>query len=251
MRLEQMTWKQAENFFKTHDTAIIPIGSIENHGSHLVLGTDFLIPSYITESIQEQLETLIVPAVPYGIADHHKGFTGTISLGYEGLHLVLQKITDSLYEYGVRKFIFLKGHGGNDPAILDVGLELENKGCLSALLNWWQLAGELNPKWKGGHGGGEETAAILAINPEWVHMEDYMPLTPVEISPEMKVNGTRTVQFKGATVTVQRHFQSVTPSGWFGPDDPQDATAKWGKEMLQAVTQYIIEFIAAFEKIEV
>ena len=162
MRLERITWKQAERYFKDPHTAVIPIGSIENHGSHLTLGTDFLIPSHLTGAIEKKCDVLIVPAVPYGVADHHFGFPGTISLGYDGLRLVLEKITDCLYRYGVRRFVFLNGHGGNDQAILDTALQLEDKGALGALLNWWQLAGELNPKWKGGHGGGEETAESLA-----------------------------------------------------------------------------------------
>lgn len=141
MRLERITWKQAERYFKDHHTAVIPIGSIENHGSHLTLGTDFLIPSHLTGAIEKKCDVLIVPAVPYGVADHHFGFPGTISLGYDGLRLVLEKITDCLYRYGVRRFVFLNGHGGNDQAILDTALQLEDKGALGALLNWWQLAG--------------------------------------------------------------------------------------------------------------
>lgn len=249
MRLEHMTWKEAERYFASHDTAIIPVGSIENHGSHLVLGTDFLIPSHITKTIEQQLDTLILPAVPYGVADHHFGFPGTISLGYDGLKLVIERITNCLYGYGVRKFIFLNGHGGNDPALLDVALELEGRGALCALVNWWQLAGELNPAWKGGHGGGEETAAILAINPDWVQMGEYMPLEPVHLSPNLQVSGTRTVSFKGANVIVQRKFQSVTPAGWYGPDDPKQATEEWGKEMLETVTAYIVDFIREFQQI--
>lgn len=186
MRLEHMTWKQAEAYFKDHDTAIIPVGSIENHGSHLCLGTDYLIPSHIAETLDREVDAVLLPAVPYGIADHHFGFPGTISLGYDGLRLVMERITQCLYNYGVRKFIFLNGHGGNDPALLDVGLGLEDKGALTALINWWQLAGQLEPAWAGGHGGGEETAAILAINPDWVHMEDYMPLEPQDLSPSCR-----------------------------------------------------------------
>lgn len=250
MRLEHMTWKQAEAYFKDHDTAIIPVGSIENHGSHLCLGTDYLIPSHIAETLDREVDAVLLPAVPYGIADHHFGFPGTISLGYDGLRLVMERITQCLYNYGVRKFIFLNGHGGNDPALLDVGLGLEDKGALTALINWWQLAGQLEPAWAGGHGGGEETAAILAINPDWVHMEDYMPLEPQDLSPELPVSAVRTVRFQGADITVQRRFQSVTPSGWYGPDDPKDATAEWGREMLDRVTRYIVDFIRAFSKVD-
>ena len=86
MRLEVMTWKQAERYFQTHDMAVLPIGSIENHGSHLALGTDFLVPSKIAEQLDRESGVLILPAVPYGVADHHGGFPGTISIGYDGLY---------------------------------------------------------------------------------------------------------------------------------------------------------------------
>ena len=63
MRLEVMTWKQAERYFQTHDMAVLPIGSIENHGSHLALGTDFLVPSKIAEQLDRESDVLILPAV--------------------------------------------------------------------------------------------------------------------------------------------------------------------------------------------
>ena len=49
-----------------------------------------------------------------------------------------------------------------------LGMEFEDKGCLVAMLNWWLMAWDMNPAWKGGHGGGEETAAILGIDPSLV-----------------------------------------------------------------------------------
>ena len=85
MRLEHMTWKQAQAYFAEHDTVVIPVGSIENHGSHLALGTDFLVPSHIAQTIDQQTDVLIAPAVPYGVADHHFGFPGTVSVSYTHL----------------------------------------------------------------------------------------------------------------------------------------------------------------------
>lgn len=95
MRLEVMTWKQAERYFQTHDMAVLPIGSIENHGSHLALGTDFLVPSKIAEQLDRESDVLILPAVPYGVADHHGGFPGTISIGYDGLYCIVSKLWKS------------------------------------------------------------------------------------------------------------------------------------------------------------
>ena len=170
MRLEHSSWLEVQNYFKRSDIVMLPIGSIENHGSHLALGTDMLVPDYIAGEIDKKLDILIMPAMPFGAADLHKTFPGTLSIGVDGLYMVLSKICGDLFRYGARKFIFLNGHGGNNPALSRVGQEISEKGGISAQLNWWTVAGELNPAWKGGHGAGEETAAMMAVWPQDVNM---------------------------------------------------------------------------------
>lgn len=64
MRLEEISWKQAERYFERKDIAVIPVGSIENHGSQLALGTDFLIPKKLTEWVERELDVLVLPGVP-------------------------------------------------------------------------------------------------------------------------------------------------------------------------------------------
>lgn len=81
--------------------------------------------------------------------------------------MLLTKVCDCLYRYGFRKFIILNGHGGNCKAIEQVGMELHKKGAWLACLNWWLMAGELRPEWKGGHGGVEETAGIMGVDLLW------------------------------------------------------------------------------------
>lgn len=61
MRLERLTWPQAEAYFKDHDTVIIPLGSIECHGRHLPLGTDTMIPNRILEELEPLTDALIAP----------------------------------------------------------------------------------------------------------------------------------------------------------------------------------------------
>ncbi len=248
MYLKHLSYKQAADYFARRDIAVIPVGSIENHGPHLCLGTDIIIPEHIAEVLNRELDVLILPGLSYGVADHHHGFVGTLSIGYEGLKMLAGRITEQLYGYGIRRFVFLNGHGGNDQALMDVGLMLEAKGCITAIANWWQLAGQLNPDWAGGHGGGEETAAIMAIDPALVSMEHYLPLSPQPVSDELPVSGVRTVGFGGADFMVARRFKSVTPSGWYGPDDPREASVEWGEQMLGAVTRLIVDFVAALER---
>lgn len=246
MRLQTSTWVEVQEYFKTHDAVVIPVGSTESHGSHLALGTDFLIPTALTDYVEEKCEVLITPTIPFGVGDAHSCFPGTLTIGYDGLHMLIKKLTDQLYRMGARKFIFLNGHGGNNPVFTNIGMDLSANGALATVVNWWSLAGDLNPAWKGGHGGGEETAAMLAIHPEGVKMQYYMPRDPQDLSDELTCRGMNTVAFRGVDMMVPRLFGQFSGSGWYGADDPKDATAAWGREMLETTGAFIADFINAF-----
>ena len=130
MRIAQNSWLKVSNYLNQspyRDMAVIAIGSIESHGRHMPLGTDMLIPDKILELMEQKVDILIAPTLPYGATDQLMGFPGTISLGLDGLTLVLTRITHALYRYGIREFIILNGHGGNIKTIESVGLESPQK----------------------------------------------------------------------------------------------------------------------------
>ena len=155
MYLSKMNYREVEQYVKTSDTILIPVGSLENHGLHLPLGTDFIIPDEIARLIDRRSDLLIAPTINYGATDDLCGFAGTVSIGTEGLICLLRSICDQLYRYGFRHFLILNGHGGNTSAIQSVGMHLYRKGAYLANCNWWLMAGQLNPQWAGGHGGGD------------------------------------------------------------------------------------------------
>jgi hypothetical protein len=39
--LQELSWAEAEDYFDSNDMIIIPLGSTEQHGPHLPLGTDY------------------------------------------------------------------------------------------------------------------------------------------------------------------------------------------------------------------
>ena len=159
MRLENLTWPKAQEYFEKNDMVLISIGSIECHGRHMPLGTDTLIPNHLLEKIEKKSDVLIAPTIPYGSSPGLAPYPGSIDIDSEVLYQFCRQIFLSLYRHGARKFVFLNGHGGNIKMIQRLGMEFEDKGCLVAMLNWWLMAWDMNPAWKGGHGGGEETAA--------------------------------------------------------------------------------------------
>lgn len=251
MRLAHISWVKAEEYFKKNDMVLIALGSNECHGKHIALGTDTLIPNKILDLIEEKSDVMIAPTLPYGACDDLSAFPGTISLGTDVLYDVLTKITDGFFGFGVRRFVFLNGHGGNISTIDKVCSNLHKRGALAAELNWWLMAWELNPAWKGGHGGAEETAAVMSIDESFV---DKSMIGPMElkndISESMVTTGFRSVMYKGVTVQFPRYVKEYAGNGWIGPDHPEKATVEWGKEMLQATADYIVDFMNEMKKLK-
>ncbi|MCQ2452962.1 MAG: creatininase family protein [Clostridia bacterium] len=255
MFLERMSYPDVEKYLSRKDTVVIPVGSLESHGKHMPLGTDTIIPNRIAELLEERFpDVVIAPTLPYGATDDLRGFAGTVSLGVEGLRAVLQTICDQLFEYGFRRFIILNGHGGNVKSIEQVGIKVFERGGYLAIVNWWLIAGQIRPEWKGGHGGAEETAGVMAVDPTLIHSE-YLTLGECirnDISDELPSTSWTSVEFKGGMVTVPRHVNSITDNGWLahgmGSDVPTNATREWGVEMLDAMADYIRDFIGALER---
>jgi len=255
MFLERMTYLEVEAYLKDHDTVVIPVGSLENHGRHMPLGTDTLIPQRIAELYNETSNTVIAPAVNYGATDDLVGFAGTVSLGVEGLIALLGTICDQLYRYGFRHFIILNGHGGNCKSIETVGHRLYNRGALLAEVNWWLIAGQLRPEWKGGHGGAEETAAVMGIDPDLIHSEYINDGEEMrnDISDDLPSKSWMTVDFKGGNIVIPRPIHSITDNGWLAhgitDDEPCKATPEWGREMLCCMADYLKDLTDVFSRI--
>ena len=256
MYLAHMNYLEVKEYLQHHDSIVIPVGSLENHGLHMPLGTDFLIPDEIARLINTKSPLLIAPTVNYGATDDLVGFPGTVSIGTEGLIALLRTICDQLYDYGFRHFLILNGHGGNTAAIQTVGMHLYRKGAYLANLNWWLMAGQLNPQWAGGHGGGEETAGVMAVDPkliktEYLHMPEGIRN---DLGNDLPYGAWTSVHYKGVSVAVPRQIKDITDNGWlvhsFKGDVPTRATESWGKEMLAAVADYIIDFSEKFENAE-
>ena len=186
MYLAKLTTAQAKTVLQNDPIVVIPVGSTEQHGPQCALGTDFMIPSYLADRIADLDNVLVVPAVPYGVCPYHMSFAGSIDLGYEGLYTVLRSIAFSLMQHGARRFLVLNGHGGNNPSIDKMALEVYHAGGICASIDWWSLVGQLDPSLKGGHGDFLETSAMMVVDPESVHLELCQPMNAHDPSENAK-----------------------------------------------------------------
>ena len=207
MKLQHMTWPQVQKYFEKNDTVIIGVGSCENHGKHMPLGTDALVPEKIIALIEEKIEVVCAPVIPFGSCEYFTDFPGTVSLGDEVLYQVVHKVAEGLYHAGARHFVFVNGHGG-----------------------------------------GEETAAIMYINEDWIDRSMMEPGDIEDVTPEIKARTLKVAEYKGVQVTIPRDSRPICGNGWVGPDPIENATVEWGREMLNTVADYIADFTVEFAK---
>ena len=67
MRLETATWVEVERRLSAGNAvALLPVGAQEQHGPHLALATDTIMATGLAERLADQLDALLLPALPYG-----------------------------------------------------------------------------------------------------------------------------------------------------------------------------------------
>ena len=113
MLLHLCTWTEVEAYLKQSSGIILPIGSTEQHGPTGLIGTDAICAEAIARGVGEATNALVGPTINVGMALHHTGFPGTISLQPSTLILLIRDYLTSLTRTGFTKFFFINGHGGN------------------------------------------------------------------------------------------------------------------------------------------
>ncbi len=175
---ESVAWPAVESYLERDDRVIIPVGSQEQHGRHLPLGVDWMIPYALGRLVAERTRVLCVSPVCYGMSWLHSGFAGTVALKLATLSAIYVDIVEELYAQGFRRMLILNGHGGNTNA-LNAALSQLVRGMDDLrvkVYQWWTIPavqgicleafGALDS-----HAGPAETSVMLHLFPGAVRME--------------------------------------------------------------------------------
>lgn len=216
MRLEELTWTDVDD---RRPVLCVPIGSCEQHGPHLPLGTDTIIAEALAARLANRRPAAVVVAPPLTItaSGEHAAFAGTLSIGTDVFAATIVELVRSAD--WARGVILVNGHGGNRTAVERAVGELHREG--RDVLAWW-------PQPDGGdaHAGHTETSMLLALRPDLVRRDRAVvgALDPLPaLLPQLCAGGVAT----------------VSPTGVLG--DPTSANAADGQRLLQSLTDDLVD----------
>ncbi|MEO7649261.1 MAG: creatininase family protein, partial [Bryobacteraceae bacterium] len=181
-RYEEFTWPEIRDAVAEGRVAVLPVGTVEQHGPHLPLVTDVLTASEMSRRAVERMprEAVLLPPVYYSFNEHHMDFPGTIAIEGPTIINYVTDIGKSLAHHGFRKILLVNGHGSNVP-FLDVAARNITNGtdAICAMASWWslipkELLQELREsEFPGGmaHGCELETSVLLYLRGDLVRME--------------------------------------------------------------------------------
>lgn len=186
-RLQHLSWLTLQELVpEKTDTIILPVGTLEAHGSSCV-GTDNFIPETIAEGIAERINALVAPTVNYGITKSLYRYPGGSTIDPEVFGFYIRGILDSFCDDGFYNIIVMNGHGGNNTALKAVAQDFHREQCRNiAVIHWWELCAGLTEEHfghAGGHGGTDETAMVQAIDPSLTDESQYSPDLAYQFKP--------------------------------------------------------------------
>ncbi|MFB6111042.1 MAG: creatininase family protein [Halobacteriaceae archaeon] len=147
--------------------AVVPTGSVEQHGPALPLGTDLFAAEAIAATVADREEAAVLPPVPVGVSGHHRQFDGTVAVSDETFAAYVRELLESLANHGVRKAVIVNGHGGNGAALERTARRLRARETLFAVpWDWWSDLASLIEAELGtslGHADAVETSVMLHL----------------------------------------------------------------------------------------
>lgn len=237
MEIKNLSQNKFSSLIKdsNRESAILPLGSIEQHGDHLPFSTDTLIVEHISNIVSTKSKAFLLPSLFYGVSYEHEPHFN-ISIDYNILVDFISCICQSLSMHGIKRMYVINGHHGNIGLLQYVGQNLSSKYAMNTdffyIINYWQM---LETGFD--HAGEIETSIMMAIHPNLVHMDH------AKIGLDIKRQESGSWYKLGTNMSINnpQGFVKFTKNGIWG--NPLNANAIEGKKMLSQVIEKISALI--------
>lgn len=170
------TWVEIGHAVKSGmDTALLPVGALEQHGPHMACGMDAEIASQLCHKVATNTGIALLPTMPFGCSiGHSKRWPGTIALQPKTMIDVIYDIGHWVQASGFKRLIIVNSHVTNS-APLRCALEMlraNHDGFMVALINSATISERIKQRhfedaedW---HANDAETSLMMSVSPDMV-----------------------------------------------------------------------------------
>jgi len=247
LRYERLTWPEVRRAAGENRVALIPVGTLEDHGPHLPLDADLRIISEICSRAAQAAsdDVVLLPPIPHGYDPHHMDFPGPISIGWDTFTRYCADVGLSLAHHGFRRMLYLNGHGSNQN-LVEMAARLVNvqaPGTLAAAAFYLTspeglaAVARVRESTIGGmaHACELETSIYLAIDPDAVAMDRAVD--------EQSYPAGEHAWFDWAdgSLHLMPWWSSFSRTGVQG--SPTLATAEKGRALLDAAVEECVSYV--------
>jgi len=237
----ELTWPEAAQRIKEVDIALLPVGSVEQHGPHLPLDTDAFDALYLARRIAEACsdpKPLVFPLISYGVSYEHEDFKGTISISNNALSRMIYEIGMSAARNGIKKLVIINGHGGNTPALNFAAQMITHDARIFACVDAGETSqvdvDKIIETPNDIHAGEMETSTSLAVRPHLVRMDRAVKRIPKFSSRYLNFTSRRNIPWYA-------YVNKISPNGVLG--DPTKASAQKGKEIWRVMIAHLVALV--------
>jgi creatinine amidohydrolase len=231
-----LAWPKVKTFAERGAIALLPVGSTEAHGPHLPLSVDVVIAEEVARRVGERLsqrghDTVLFPAVAYGLTDFAASFAGTVSLTADATRTLLAGVLEGIAGHGFKRIGVLNHH--LEPAhfaVVHEAAKLARERTQAFIAVPDHRKKPHGPRLGeefihgGSHAGRYETALMLAAAPQLVDeaARAKLPELAVDLPARIKAGAKNFLECGG-------------PDAYFG--DPAHATAEEGHALLEILAE--------------
>lgn len=232
---------------------IVPVGSTEDHGDHGPLWTDVYIPTEIAKRAAPELDALVGPPVPFGIAHDHRGAVGVVHVRLDTFIGILRDVCQSLAAVGFQRIVLLNGHYCNSHAmefaVSQFFDELPDGVRVYPFPYWAGLKPDEAEQYLSGsagiHANVGETSIVLAIDESLCDMARVRDFTPS--FPELRTSPLALLD--PLFLATPGSFWSLLEDGGGVWGAPSESTVEKGEEFLRWCTTAVVNLVRDMEDV--
>jgi creatinine amidohydrolase len=269
--LPHMTRPEVEDLLTRTDMVIFPVGALEQHGTHLPIGTDYLNGVERAKRVAQRADVLVAPILLPGQSPYHMEFAGTVTLPSTLVQEVYVESAKSLMKHGFKRFLIMNAHGGN-RAITTFIVDRINQETEGIAVDLGAVAGAFRtrdpdpqptpaPTVLDRHGGTGETSRSLYQIPDLVDLDAIevarltMPAHLEAMLPDVLAGDPTALAvflaegLKDAATGKGTSAAQMSTTGVWGERDPAEASVERGRNMTRSSVDAAVAFIERWNEL--